>query len=145
MNYLLHLLRKSSSRQEDVDAALTAAGSTQTKVAFWQQNIEAFFQKVHGHHKTCASTLQVESTALPASPTVDALHISGDSAGGADQQGDHSQHPQADPNPLSSYPRCKHLIEVYRALPGAQNKSPLAVLHEYATRLSLEVRSAVHH
>lgn len=79
-----------------------------------------------------------------ASPTVDALHISGDSAGVADQQvnaGIHSQEAQADPNPLSTYPRCKHLIEVYRALPGAQNKTPLAVLHEYATRLNLEVRS----
>lgn len=37
------------------------------------------------------------------------------------------------------FPRCKHLIEAYHALPNSQNKTPLAVLHDYATRLGLEV------
>lgn len=36
INHLLHLLRKGSSRQADVDAALLAAGSVQRKVG-WQQ------------------------------------------------------------------------------------------------------------
>lgn len=75
------------------------------------------------------------------SPSSNATHR-GEPAGVPDQQvdiGTPPHDPQADPNPLSSYPRCKHLIEVYRALPGAQNKTPLAVLHEYATRLNLEV------
>ena len=38
------------------------------------------------------------------------------------------------------FPRCKHLIEAYHELPNSQNKTPLAVLHDYATRLGLEVR-----
>lgn len=92
----------------------------------------------------CGCTpLQAETTALPlpfldmqGSPGVDALHISGGSPVLADPQADEAQ---SEPNPLSMYPRCKHLIDVYRALPGAQNKTPLAVLHEYSTRLNLEV------
>ena len=40
---------------------------------------------------------------------------------------------------LESYPRCKRLVDTFRANPNTHNKTPLAVLHEYATRLSLEV------
>lgn len=40
---------------------------------------------------------------------------------------------------LESYPRCKRLLDAFRANPNTHNKTPLAVLHEYATRLSLEV------
>ena len=42
---------------------------------------------------------------------------------------------------LVSYPRCKRLVDTFRANPNTHNKTPLAVLHEYATRLSLEVGS----
>lgn len=42
---------------------------------------------------------------------------------------------------LDSFPRCKHLVETFRANPSTHNKTPLAILHEYATRLGLEVRS----
>ena len=41
---------------------------------------------------------------------------------------------------LAAFPKCNHLIETFRTSPNTQNKTPLAVLHEYATRLSLEVR-----
>jgi hypothetical protein len=40
---------------------------------------------------------------------------------------------------LDSYPRCKHLVETFRANPNTHNKTPLAILHEYATRLGLEL------
>lgn len=48
---------------------------------------------------------------------------------------------------LESYPRCKRLLDTFRANPNTHNKTPLAVLHEYATRLSLEVnkKSPSHH
>ena len=42
---------------------------------------------------------------------------------------------------LDGFPRCKHLVETFRANPSTHNKTPLAILHEYATRLGLEVRS----
>ncbi|KAK9822115.1 hypothetical protein WJX74_008796 [Apatococcus lobatus] len=40
---------------------------------------------------------------------------------------------------LAGFPKCNHLIETFRTSPNTQNKTPLAVLHEYATRLSLEL------
>ena len=40
---------------------------------------------------------------------------------------------------LEGYPRCKRLVDTFRANPNTHNKTPLAILHEYATRLSLEV------
>ena len=44
---------------------------------------------------------------------------------------------------LENYPRCKRLVDTFRANPNTHNKTPLAVLHEYATRLSLEVSQAI--
>ncbi len=41
---------------------------------------------------------------------------------------------------LNPYPRCKHLISLYRTALKVPNKTPLSILHEYATRLNLEVR-----
>ena len=41
--------------------------------------------------------------------------------------------------PEEEYPRCRQLMQAYEAFPNAQNKTALAVLHEYATRLGLEV------
>lgn len=47
---------------------------------------------------------------------------------------------------LQGFPKCNHLIETFKTSPNTQNKTPLAVLHEYATRLSLEVsQDAVSH
>lgn len=40
---------------------------------------------------------------------------------------------------LNPYPRCKHLISLYRTALKVPNKTPLSILHEYATRLNLEV------
>lgn len=37
------------------------------------------------------------------------------------------------------HPRCTQLIKAYQSMPNAQNKTPLAVLHEYAVRFNLEV------
>ena len=50
--------------------------------------------------------------------------------------------PEPIPDPesfLDGFPRCKHLVETFRANPSTHNKTPLAILHEYATRLGLEV------
>ena len=50
--------------------------------------------------------------------------------------------PEPIPDPesfLDAFPRCKHLVETFRANPSTHNKTPLAILHEYATRLGLEV------
>ena len=44
---------------------------------------------------------------------------------------------------MEGYPRCKHLVDTFRANPNTHNKTPLAILHEYATRLSLEVSAPV--
>ncbi len=41
---------------------------------------------------------------------------------------------------LKGFPKCDHLMETFKNSPNTQNKTPLAVLHEYATRLSLEVQ-----
>ena len=41
---------------------------------------------------------------------------------------------------LDSLPRCKQLLETFRASPNMQNKTPLAIVHEYASRFNLEVR-----
>ena len=41
---------------------------------------------------------------------------------------------------LNGFPRCKQLISVYRQVLKVPNKTPLSILHEYATRLNLEVR-----
>ena len=41
--------------------------------------------------------------------------------------------------PGEEHPRCRQLMEAYQAFPNAQTKTVLAVLHEYATRLGLEV------
>ena len=49
------------------------------------------------------------------------------------------------------YPRCTQLIQAYQAQANSQNKTPLAVLHEYAVRFNLEVwapdssSSCLHH
>ncbi|CAL8465762.1 g5298 [Coccomyxa elongata] len=40
---------------------------------------------------------------------------------------------------LNPYPRCKHLISLYRTALKVPNKTPLSILHEYATRLNLEM------
>lgn len=45
---------------------------------------------------------------------------------------------------LGGFPRCKHLIGVYRQALKVPNKTPLSILHEYATRLNLEVRHRPH-
>lgn len=50
--------------------------------------------------------------------------------------------PEPIPDPesfLDAFPRCKHLVETFRANPSTHNKTPLAILHEYATRLGLEL------
>lgn len=50
--------------------------------------------------------------------------------------------PEPIPDPesfLEGFLRCKHLVETFRANPSTHNKTPLAILHEYATRLGLEV------
>ncbi len=50
--------------------------------------------------------------------------------------------PEPIPDPdsfLDGFLRCKHLVETFRANPSTHNKTPLAILHEYATRLGLEV------
>lgn len=57
-----------------------------------------------------------------------------------------SEPPEPIPDPesfLDSFLRCKHLVETFRANPSTHNKTPLAILHEYATRLGLEVCSPV--
>ena len=41
--------------------------------------------------------------------------------------------------PEDPYPRCTHLIRAYQSQANSQNKTPLAVLHEYAVRFNLEV------
>lgn len=54
--------------------------------------------------------------------------------------------PEPIPDPdsfLDSFMRCKHLVETFRANPSTHNKTPLAILHEYATRLGLEVCSCL--
>lgn len=43
---------------------------------------------------------------------------------------------------LDSLPKCKQLLETFRASPNMQNKTPLAIVHEYASRFNLEVRHA---
>ena len=40
---------------------------------------------------------------------------------------------------LDAYPRCKKLLDRMHALPQYQQKTPLAVLHDHATRSALEV------
>ena len=40
---------------------------------------------------------------------------------------------------LEMFPKCKSLMLNIRSNAGGENKTPLAVLHEYATRCSLEV------
>eukprot|EP00884_Botryococcus_braunii_P002695 jgi/Botrbrau1/12426/Bobra.0229s0022.1 len=48
--------------------------------------------------------------------------------------------PLPDPNNfLEAYPKCRRLVETFRSNPNTHNKTPLAILHEYATRLSLEL------
>lgn len=48
--------------------------------------------------------------------------------------------PLPDPNKfLEQYPKTRQLVETFRANPNTHNKTPLAILHEYATRLNLEV------
>ena len=37
-------------------------------------------------------------------------------------------------------PRCRQLLDTFRACPNTQNKTPLAILHEYSSRFNLEVR-----
>lgn len=45
-----------------------------------------------------------------------------------------------DPNTfLDKFTKCKQLVERFRENPNTSNKTPLAILHEYATRLNLEV------
>ena len=43
--------------------------------------------------------------------------------------------------PEEQYPRCRALMEAYQEMSNGQPKTALAVLHEYAARLSLEVGS----
>jgi hypothetical protein len=40
---------------------------------------------------------------------------------------------------LAPYPFCKDLIQQFRAALKAPTKTPIALLHEYATRLNLQV------
>lgn len=40
---------------------------------------------------------------------------------------------------IDAFPHCKRLLDTFRASPNTQNKTPLAILHEYATRFTLEV------
>ena len=41
---------------------------------------------------------------------------------------------------LDAYPRCQGLVNAFRLNRNTQNKTPLSIVHEYATRLGLEVR-----
>jgi hypothetical protein len=45
----------------------------------------------------------------------------------------------AQPCSLDSFPNCKRLIDAHRKILRIANKTPLSVLHEYASRLNLEV------
>lgn len=40
---------------------------------------------------------------------------------------------------LETLPRCRQLLDTFRASPNTQNKTPLAILHEYSSRFNLEV------
>lgn len=40
---------------------------------------------------------------------------------------------------LDAYPRCQGLVNAFRLNRNTQNKTPLSIVHEYATRLGLEV------
>ncbi|KAK9802660.1 hypothetical protein WJX73_002230, partial [Symbiochloris irregularis] len=45
-----------------------------------------------------------------------------------------------DPSTLiEGFTLCKRLLDTFRASPNTQNKTPLAILHEYATRCTLEL------
>ncbi len=41
---------------------------------------------------------------------------------------------------LDAYPRCQRLVQAFRCNRNTQNKTPLSIVHEHATRLGLEVR-----
>lgn len=40
---------------------------------------------------------------------------------------------------LESFPNCNRLVRIFRSTPNTFNKTPLAILHEYVTRVNLEV------
>jgi len=41
---------------------------------------------------------------------------------------------------LDAYPRCQRLVQAFRCNRNTQNKTPLSIVHEHATRLGLEAR-----
>ena len=45
---------------------------------------------------------------------------------------------------LDAYPRCRSLLETFRKNPSTANKTPLAVLNEYAMRQEWEVGGGPH-
>ena len=43
----------------------------------------------------------------------------------------------------TNLPRMKHMLEGFHTNPATSKKTPLAILHEYASRLALEVGQSV--
>ena len=83
-----------------------------------------------------------ETAPLIETPCCRAERGDGEGSSGGDEAETRSKEDASLPDPntfLEGFPRCKRLVDTFRANPNTHNKTPLAILHEYATRLSLEV------
>lgn len=76
-----------------------------------------------------------EGAATSAADTANPAAAGGSGGGGGTPQ------PQPPPCSLDDFPKCQRLIDAHRKILRIANKTPLSVLHEYASRLNVEVRS----
>ena len=155
INKLLRLLRSHPNRKTAVAAALKAVERTSQQKAAYAEAAAAQPDQLDKEPTGPDTVLaeQLEPAKQPAGSSeapAETARVPTASAAAAAQAGPvqpASSKPKEEEVPvldlaqlLQGFPKCNHLIETFKTSPNTQNKTPLAVLHEYATRLSLEVR-----
>lgn len=95
----------------------------------------------HGNTRAAISAAVAAVQALPCERGSDASGSGRTSPTSRREKKELKEEGEPVPDPatyLNSYPRCKQLINAFRLNSNTHNKTPLAILHEYATRLNLE-------
>lgn len=120
----------------------TTQQTTARNVAHWRVRLRSYKScppQAHGRHYKHLLQLirsrQEPKAALDAAlAVVDGFPAAPQVAGEVGLPSDEPPQPT-----LDQYPRCKQLLDTLRQSPNNHNKTPVAVLHEYATRVHRHV------
>lgn len=142
-------ISRARSLEQALEEEAPATASVSTEASDFETALNKLLRLLRGHSDKQVAVAAALKAALAVphklkSNSADRLNEDGrlEEGEGPDEADARLKEEEQLPDPatfLESYPRCKRLVDTFRANPNTHNKTPLAVLHEYATRLSLEL------